>query len=326
MKGGLLMSKLKWYQKLFIGLIIIIFLPLILAFIIIAGIYTLFQMPKKKKEYKSSRYYLDFKQKFMTSILYSPEYRFYNSAIHRNLPFKYTKQESNGFEYFILDNIIFLFPDFEQIDYDNKKDVWQVDRDGDWSDYEEALKKLIAKLDNEPILPVKLLVEREMFPLNNLKDVNIPKNIYITWGYDVAFENEESPLKMIIPQNSKELYEMMLQTPDLCGHFDLSSDSEHILWNLYDDIRIEIGVDPRDCYIGVSKMLFGKVENELTHWHPTSFEIYNDICKIGKRGNVMIIRTSASGGDVIYTGNKNDSPYKESKKHLFGKLYYLEAK
>ena len=51
MKGGFqnAMNKLKWYQKLFIALTVIIFSPLILVGIIIAGIYTLFKMPKNKK-------------------------------------------------------------------------------------------------------------------------------------------------------------------------------------------------------------------------------------------------------------------------------------
>ena len=55
MKGGFqnAMNKLKWYQKLLIALTVIIFSPLIVAGIIIAGIYTLRQMPKNKKKYTS---------------------------------------------------------------------------------------------------------------------------------------------------------------------------------------------------------------------------------------------------------------------------------
>ena len=94
-------------------------------YIIIAGIYILFQMPKNKKEYKNSRYYADFQQKFMTGILYSPEYRFYNSAMRRGLSIKYVKQESNGFEYFIYNETIYLFPDFEQIDLDEGEKGWK---------------------------------------------------------------------------------------------------------------------------------------------------------------------------------------------------------
>ena len=78
--------------------------------------------------------------------------------------------------------------------------------------------------------------------------------------------------------------------------------------------------------IWVSKMLFGKVESGLTHWHPTASEIYNEVRKIGKRGNVMIVRTFAIGADVPYIGNKEDCPYQKGKRYLFGKLYYLEAK
>ena len=95
------MNKLKWCKKILIALTVVILSPLIIVGVTIAGIYTLFQTPKDKKEYKKSRYYADFKQKFTMDILNSPEYRFYNSAVRRNLRLKYIKQESNGFEYFI---------------------------------------------------------------------------------------------------------------------------------------------------------------------------------------------------------------------------------
>ena len=320
------MNEMKWYRKLLIGLNSIILSPIILAFIIFAGIYFLFKYPKMKKEYKKSQYYLDLKQKFMASLIDSPEYRFYNSAIHRKLPIKYIKQESNGFEYFIFKGTIYLFPNFEQIDYDDENGRWQVDCDGDWRDFEDTYNSLLAKIDELPTIPVKIIIERKMFPLVNLSDVSIPKCIFLTWEYEEAFENEDSPLKMLIPQSSKELYKMMLQTPNLCGHFELSSDGEYILWDLYENIRINIGVTPEDCYLGISKMHSSKFERELTHFHPTAFEIYNEVSKLGKQGNVMIVRTYASGGGVLYMGNKENCPYPQGKRYLFGKLYYLEAK
>ena len=320
------MNKLKWYQKLLIALAVIIFSPLIAAALVIAGIFALIQIPKNKKEYKSSRYYADLKQRFMTDILYSPEYRFYNSAMRRNLQIKYVKQESNGFEYFIYNETVYLFPDFEQIDLNEEGNVWQADYDGVWKPFDECYAALLAELESAPIYPVKLLVERKMFPELNLNGKDIPDCIFITWNYENAFENEESPLKMIIPQNSKELYEMMLQTPDLCGTFELAGDEGNIIWDLHENIRIEIGVDPRDCYFGVSEMLFGEVESGITHWHPTVFEIYDEVCRVGKRGNVMVLRSTASGGTLMYSGSKADCPYSPDKKYLFGKYYYSEAK
>lgn len=320
------MNKLKWYQKLLIALTVIVFSPLIIVGMIIAGIYTLFQMPKNRREYKSSHYYADFQKKFMMSILYSPEYRFYNSAIRRNLPIKYVKQDSNGFEYFIYNETIYLFPDFKQIDFDEDKKCWQVDYDGDWKPFDKNYTNLLTKLEVAPNYPVKLLIERKMFQTLNLNGKEIPDCIFITWNYENVFENEESPLKIIIPQNSKELYEMMLQTPDLCGVFELTENNERIVWNLHENIRIEIEVDPRDCYFGVSRLLFGKVESGITHWHPTIFEIYDDVCNIGKRGNVMVLRATLSSGALMYSGSKADCPYSPDKKYLFGQYFYLEAK
>lgn len=319
------MNELKWYQKLLIALLIIVFSPLIIAFLVIAGIYILFQVPKDKKEYKRSPYFTDFKQKFAIYIIYSPEYRFYNSAIHRKLPIQYIKQESNGFEYFIYNGTVFLFPDFEQIDLNEEKTEWQADYDGDWMNFDESYEKLVAKLDTLPSQPVKLLVERGMFPMLNLNDADIPECIFLTWKYEDAFENEDSPLKMIVPQNSKELYNMMLQTPDLCGNFELINNGEKIQWELYDNIIIEIGVDPQDCYLGINKILFGKIESGITHWHPTIFEIYDEVCKIGKCGNILVIRSSWGSSAVLYSGSKDDCPYSPNQKRLFGKFYYLEA-
>ena len=119
---------------------------------------------------------------------------------------------------------------------------------------------------------------------------------------------------------------MMLQTPDLCGTFELAGDEGNIIWDLHENIRIELGVDPRDCYFGVSEMLFGEAESGITHWHPTVFEIYDEVCRVGKRGNVMVLRSTASGGTLMYSGSKADCPYSPDKKYLFGKYYYSEAK
>ena len=320
------MNKLKWCKKILIALTVIILSPLIIVGLTFAGICILFQIPKDKKRYKNSRYYADFKQKFTMDILNSPEYRFYNSAVRRNLQLKYIKQESNGFEYFVYNETTYLFPDFEQIDFDENKKYWQVDQDGDWKPFNVCYDNLLDKLEKTTNYPVKIIVERKMFPILNLNGKNIPGCIFVTWNYETAFENEESPLKMLIPENSKELYEMMLQTPNLCGSFELTDDGEKIMWHLYENILIEINVDSQACYFGVSKLLFGKIESGITHWHPSIFEIYDEVYSIGKRGNVMVLRSTVGCGALMYSGSKADCPYSPDKKYLLGKYYYLEAK
>ena len=316
-------------MKLLIALLIIIFSPLIIMIIIwiaIGGIYTAFRMPKMKREYKNSRYYADFKRKFTADILYSPEYRFYNGAVSRNLPIKYIRQETNGFEYFIYDDTLYLFPDFDGIDYNEDKAEWMVDYDGDSELFDKRFGNLLSKLENRLDYPVRVLVERRMFYRMNLGGVDIPESIFITQSYDNAFENDASPLKMTIPQSAEELYGMMLETPDLCGRFELDKSAGSITWNLSENIVIEIGVGTPECYIGINKSHGGKVGGEIMHLHQSVFEIYDEICKIGKRGNVTVLRASPVGSALLYAGREDVCPYPREKKLLLGKYYYLEAR
>ena len=316
-------------MKLLIVLLIIIFSPLIIMIIIwiaIGGIGTAFRMPKMKREYKSSRYYADFGRKFTADILYSPEYRFYNGAVSRNLPIKYIRQETNGFEYFIYDDTLYLFPDFDGIDYIEDKSEWMVDYDGDSDFFDRRLDSMLSKLENRFDYPIRVLAERRMFYRMNLSGMDIPESIFITQSYDNAFENDASPLKMIIPQSTEELYGMMLETPDLCGRFELDKSAGSITWNLSENIVIEIGVDTPECYISINKSHGGKVGGEITHLHPSVFEIYDEICKIGKRGNVTVLRASPVGSALLYAGREDVCPYPREKKLLLGKYYYLEAR
>lgn len=320
------MDKPKWYRKFLIVLLIVIFSPLIIVGIVIGGIYTAFRMPKMKREYKSSRYYADFGRKFTADILYSPEYRFYNGAVSRNLPIKYIRQETNGFEYFIYNDTLYLFPDFDGIDYIEDKFEWMVDYDGDADFFDRRLDSMLSKLENRFDYPIRVLAERRMFYRMNLSGMDIPESIFITQSYDDAFENDASPLKMIVPQSTEELYGMMLETPDLCGRFELDKSAGSITWNLSENIVIEIGVGTPECYIGINKSHGGKVGGEITHLHPSVFEIYDEICKIGRRGNVTVLRASPVGSALLYAGREDVCPYPREKKLLLGKYYYLEAR
>lgn len=317
---------MKWYEKLFIFLALIVFTPLILLATLIAVVAYLFRFPKDIKSYKESSYYKDLNLKFKEYRFNSPEYRFYNSAGKRNLQIDYIRQESNELEYFVCADTLFLFPDFDQIDFNEEKSIWEVDFDGDWQPFEQAYQEIVAKLDDRTTnYPIKLLVERQMFPEPDLNGLEIPECIFLTWSYETAFENEDSPLKLKVPVNTKELYEMMCETTDLCGDFEIAENG-NIHWNLYDNIQIDIGVDADDCYIGVNKKTPSKTEMALVHWHPTIFEIYGEVCKIGARGNILVIRTFVISSSVLYIGDETDCPYSPDQKPLFGRIYYLKAK
>ncbi len=322
------MKETKWYVKVLTVLLIVILSPIIVLGLLLAVPSLIRESRRAKKAYFNSPYYADFKEKYTRGITTDPVYRFYNGAVARKLPVKCPEKFDERFDgsfYFFYDDAMFLFPDFEQMGLSEEDGItWQVNYDGDWVDFEEAYAKIRAK-SMDSYKPVKLLVERSMITVYDLNKVKLPSCVFVTWSYDTAFENEESPLKMMVPQTAEDLYAMMRDTPDLCGEFEPDESGNGIRWRIREDIQITLGVYPRDCYVGVDKLLFGKIESEITHWHPTEYEIYDEVCKIGKRGNVLVLRSRAGSGAVLYSGSKADCPYPPDKKYLFAKYYYIEA-
>ena len=316
------MEKQKWYVKLFWILLLIVFSPLIIIGLLIAGAVTLFRIPAAGKAYLKSQYYKDFHRKFNLGIVSSPEYLFYNSAMHRGLPIRFVRQEKNDLEYFIYQDTVFLFPNFDTMCLNDAGTAWEVNDDGDYVSFAEQYKLLLAGLETTEDLPIKVLVDRCRISEPDLNNLRLPDNVFVTWGYEEAFENEVSPLKMILPQNNSQLYDMMLKTPDLCGKIEF--DESFIHWQLNEDITLNIGVDPQDCYIGVEKKV-GILKKNITHWHPDISDIYKDICKIGKKGNVLVIRSFLGGATVLYYGSEELCPYPKEKKMFLGKYYYIVA-
>ncbi len=56
------------------------------------------------------------------------------------------------------------------------------------------------------------------------------------------------------------------------------------------------------------------------------YEAYDDVCKIGKSGNVLVIRNFVFGENVLYKGSEKECPHSPEENTLFGKTYYLKAK
>ena len=322
-------NETKWYHKVLNALLILLFLPLITLMFLIASPFIIRESHRAKKEYYKSPYYATFKKKFAWGITTDPVYRVYNGAAARDLPVRFPEKlddRIDGLSYFFYGDTVYLLPNFEQMGLsEDGRAVWQVNNDGDWMDFDEgyAATRVQAMY---PDLTVKFLVERRMITVCDLTETPPPACVFVTQSYETAFENEDSALKMRIPQSSADLYDMMCATPDLCGEFDLTEDGEGIRWRIREDIQITLGVDPHDCYIGVEKLLLGKIESGITHWHPTEYEIYDEVCKIGKRGNVLVLRQGAGSGAVLYSGSCDECPYKPDQKVFLGKYYYIEAK
>ena len=322
-------NETKWYHKVLTALLILLFLPLITLMFLIASPFIIRESHRAKKEYYKSPYYATFKKKFAWGITADPVYRVYNGAAARDLPVRFPDNMDDridGLSYFFYGDTVYLLPNFEQMGLsEDGRAVWQVNNDGDWMDFDEgyAATRVQAMY---PDLTVKFLVERRMITVCDLTETPPPACVFVTQSYETAFENEDSALKMRIPQSSADLYDMMQKTTDLCGEYALTEDAESIRWRVREDIQIILEVDPHDCYMSVERLLFGKIESGITHWHPSAHEIYDEVCKIGRRGNVLVLRARAGSGAVLYSGRKEDCPYRPDQKVLFGKYYYIEAK
>lgn len=308
---------MKWYQKIVAFICAIVFSPLIILGLLVVLVVLLIDLPKEKKQYKKSEYYKEFNLPYKTHRIYTPEYRFYNSMRERTLPIEYVRQESNGLEYFIYENVFYLFPDFEQITFNMETNTWEVDYDGDWEPFNSAYERLVSNFEEAmPNTEIKILVERKMIPILDLKEMEIPDCIFLTWSYESAFENEASISKIKIPTDIKELFDMMSRIPDICGNFYVTKNG-NIEWDLYDSCKVEIYMDSEECCLDIVGLM---------HWHPTIFEIYDEILELGKRDNVLVIRTFLTGASLLYQGNQKECPYDKESKAVLGEIHYLETK
>lgn len=118
---------------------------------------------------------------------------------------------------------------------------------------------------------------------------------------------------------------MMIQAPGLCGKFELVDDG-YIVWDLFENVGIQIDVSPQDGYLGLIESTHGKIGKEIFHMHPDMFEIYEQVCDLGTRGNVTVLCTSFVSAEMPYAGRKDMCPYSPNEKFLLRKFYYLEAR
>lgn len=315
---------MKWYQKLLMVLMIVILSPLIVFLFICMIIMMPFNAIYNRITYKKSAYYKNFKTRFNYKVFESNEYAFYNYVDKEKLPVKYVKQNRNSLNYFIYNNERYIFPDFNEIRYNQETKLWEVvlktsktETVFSLDEYLESKDKLF--IDNKD-LKLKLLISRNYFSEGYIDLDNLPKSLYVIRNYDSAFKTEDKEILSFIPQSTKELYQMMSKNDKLGGKIELVKD-DLISWT-FEKVIYEISLEEEGGVIIVLKN--DKHKSSITHWHPDDYEIYEDICKIGEKGNVVVIKTSLGSSSVLYMGNKDKCPYHKDKCCL-GKLYYFEA-
>ncbi len=126
----------------------------------------------------------------------------------------------------------------------------------------------------------------------------------------------------IIPENSQELYQMLMNTQGLRIYPEIKDDI--IAWELYEDVFIKAYIDTYDTRIDIVNKNI--IHGSYTHWHPDIAEIYEELVSLGKKGNILVLRKTFSGTEVYYIGNSEKYRFDKNKKWYWGKLIYLEQK
>ncbi|MBR2860312.1 MAG: hypothetical protein IKB86_00505 [Clostridia bacterium] len=126
---------------------------------------------------------------------------------------------------------------------------------------------------------------------------------------------------MKISKTTKELYEKLIQMPDL--HSKPELDGEILIWKLYKNAFVRAYCDSYDTCI---EIVSTSVTSPSTHWHPDENKMLDELYLLGKKGNILIIKKHLLGTSILYIGEPNTYQFNKSKKWRWGKLTYLEQK
>ena len=122
------------------------------------------------------------------------------------------------------------------------------------------------------------------------------------------------------------LLEKLKQNPDLCGSFSIDSHGL-IRWDLYEEYSYMIDVRGGDGYIDLFNRK--KTHCDITHWHPDPDDMYEELCRIGTRGHIIVVRSLhiglLCGASVRYIGPEDDCPRRDKRMGLFSKSLILKA-
>ncbi len=127
-----------------------------------------------------------------------------------------------------------------------------------------------------------------------------------------------------IPLKASQVYGQLLETPGLCGGLTLVDECT-LTWSLYPGFLITVSISPYDSCIEIQRLWRGKYPWQITHWHPELDELYQELCTLGRRGNVLVTRQGWMWETVLYCGPAEDCPYPPNRKWHWGKMCYLVA-
>ena len=122
-------------------------------------------------------------------------------------------------------------------------------------------------------------------------------------------------------KTTKELFEQLLEMPDL--HSVPELDGEILIWKLYKNAYVRAYCDSYDTCIEIISTSF---TCPSTHWHPDEDDMLDELYLLGKKGNVLVLKSflMGMGTGVFYLGEPEKYRFNKKRKWHWGKLTYLE--
>ena len=122
-------------------------------------------------------------------------------------------------------------------------------------------------------------------------------------------------------KTTKELYEKLLEMPDL--HSVPELDGEILIWKLYKNAYVRAYCDSYDTCIEIIGTSF---TCPSTHWHPDEDDMLDELYLLGKKGNILVLKSflMGMGTGVFYLGEPEKYRFNKKRKWHWGKLTYLE--
>lgn len=102
---------------------------------------------------------------------------------------------------------------------------------------------------------------------------------------------------------SREIYGKLTQTSNL--HSMPLIDGDVIIWKIYVNAYIRAYCDSYDTCIELFDNLSDK---SIIHWHPDEDDMFDELCSLGKEGNILVLRKTILGKRVCYIGPEDKMP------------------
>ena len=125
-----------------------------------------------------------------------------------------------------------------------------------------------------------------------------------------------------MPTTARELYDLLLQTPDLCGRLTL--ETEDILrWDLWEGYRLSISLNQREAYVALEAT--GRIPWQLTHWHTDNEVILEELRSLGLKDSLLVLRRSWFGEKTMFFAPGEEIPRGALRRGLVRKPLILKA-